>query len=112
MEKNNSFDYTDVNVSQRKLKKMINTSLYDNIPYQKEKFIQKLIEVSPSRDLGEVVKDIQSTETTGSMSHYNQNVQLNRQKIKDAMQQRKQSISALEVNEKCGLEANPISGLS
>ena len=39
---NNSFDYTDVNFSWWKIRKMINHGIYDHLPFQKSKAISKI----------------------------------------------------------------------
>jgi hypothetical protein len=39
---NNSFDYTDVNVSRRVIRKMINSTLFDHKPLEKAKYLDKL----------------------------------------------------------------------
>ena len=39
---NNSFDYSDVNVSRRVIRKMVNSSLFDHKPLEKAKFLDKV----------------------------------------------------------------------
>ena len=40
---NNSFDYSDINISRRVIRKMVQSSLFDHKPYEKAKYIDKII---------------------------------------------------------------------
>lgn len=39
---NNSFDYSDVNISRRVIRKMVHSSLFDHKPYERAKYIDKV----------------------------------------------------------------------
>ncbi|CAI2378430.1 unnamed protein product [Moneuplotes crassus] len=40
---NDTFDYTDINVSRRVIRKMVQSSLFDHKPYEKAKYIDKIL---------------------------------------------------------------------
>lgn len=42
LDENNSFDYSDVNISRRVIRKMIHSSLFDHKPFEKAKYLEKM----------------------------------------------------------------------
>lgn len=42
IDENNSFDYSDVNISRRVIRKMIHSSLFDHKPFEKAKYLEKM----------------------------------------------------------------------
>ena len=41
IDENNSFDYSDVNISRRVIRKMIHSSLFDHKPFERAKYLEK-----------------------------------------------------------------------
>ena len=67
IEENNSFDYSDVNVSRRIIRKMALSSLFDHKPFERAKFISK---IQLSDKFLSKVDPVGMPSSKGSMSKY------------------------------------------
>jgi hypothetical protein len=71
---NNSFDYSDVNVSRRIIRKMVQSNLFDHRPYEKAKYLDK---ISLGNKFLSKVDNIGGVNSSNSMNFFDKHKPLN-----------------------------------